>query len=370
MTSQFPSSRQTFVYVRCAAVACAVAVPVGFGLAFGLAFGLGGHATAADKLIATVAGPDFQVGSAGTVQVVEFATREPVTGIGFTALWSAVVADLQNGVAPWSLDLGVNVTTPGGVASGLWKPIGGDVTIASYPLQDFKPVSAWAEGENGTGTFTWSFSSIAGPWVAGLSDVQYHLTTTVPDVEQEFTGSVAEGPLWHRPFFIGGISGLGPVVYDALEFTVSVSGGYEIESVVPVGNNFAYLYRGGFDPQDPLTNLLDYGLGNGFAPNGSPQGTSRISAMLFEGETYHLVVSQWAASTPGQPYVNTIVGPGEFIVVGAIVGDLDGNGIVDGADLGILLAAWGPCPGCDADLNGDGVVDGADIGILLQAWTM
>ncbi|MCA9283966.1 MAG: hypothetical protein KDA22_02035, partial [Phycisphaerales bacterium] len=48
--------------------------------------------------------------------------------------------------------------------------------------------------------------------------------------------------------------------------------------------------------------------------------------------------------------------------------DLDGNGTVDGADLGILLAAWGPCAGCPADLNGDGVVDGADLGVMLAAW--
>ena len=51
--------------------------------------------------------------------------------------------------------------------------------------------------------------------------------------------------------------------------------------------------------------------------------------------------------------------------------DLDGNGIVDGADLGILLGLWGTCPEpvvCTGDLNGDGVVDGADVGILLGDW--
>ncbi|MFM1833486.1 MAG: hypothetical protein RLZZ461_1802, partial [Planctomycetota bacterium] len=29
---------------------------------------------------------------------------------------------------------------------------------------------------------------------------------------------------------------------------------------------------------------------------------------------------------------------------------------------------WGPCPGCDADLNGDGTVSGADVGLLLSVW--
>ncbi len=51
---------------------------------------------------------------------------------------------------------------------------------------------------------------------------------------------------------------------------------------------------------------------------------------------------------------------------------LTGNCIVNGADLGILLNAWGSCPagttGCTGDINDDGVVNGADLGTLLGAW--
>ncbi|MDZ4831200.1 MAG: hypothetical protein SGJ09_13515 [Phycisphaerae bacterium] len=47
--------------------------------------------------------------------------------------------------------------------------------------------------------------------------------------------------------------------------------------------------------------------------------------------------------------------------------DLNGDGIVGAADLGILLGAWGTSgPG---DLSGDGVVGPADLGILLGAWS-
>jgi len=51
-----------------------------------------------------------------------------------------------------------------------------------------------------------------------------------------------------------------------------------------------------------------------------------------------------------------------------VPGDLNGDGVVDGADLGILLAAWG---GDDAaaDLDGNGVVDGADLASLLADWS-
>ncbi len=56
-----------------------------------------------------------------------------------------------------------------------------------------------------------------------------------------------------------------------------------------------------------------------------------------------------------------------------VPGDLNGDGMVDGADLGLLLSAWGPCPifqiTCLGDIDCDGDVDGGDLGLLLAAWT-
>ncbi len=48
--------------------------------------------------------------------------------------------------------------------------------------------------------------------------------------------------------------------------------------------------------------------------------------------------------------------------------DLNGDGHVDGTDLGTLLAAWGPCAGCAADINGDSVVNAVDLAVLLASW--
>jgi hypothetical protein len=51
--------------------------------------------------------------------------------------------------------------------------------------------------------------------------------------------------------------------------------------------------------------------------------------------------------------------------------DLNCDGVVDGADLLILLSSWGECANpsvCPADLNDDGTVDGADLLILLSNW--
>jgi hypothetical protein len=63
----------------------------------------------------------------------------------------------------------------------------------------------------------------------------------------------------------------------------------------------------------------------------------------------------------------------------AIVGDLNGDTVVNGLDLGILLINWSIPPGapgcggaksCPSDLNGDGQVNGLDLGILLGNWTI
>jgi hypothetical protein len=49
-------------------------------------------------------------------------------------------------------------------------------------------------------------------------------------------------------------------------------------------------------------------------------------------------------------------------------GDFDGDGQVQGSDLGILFLGWGYCGSCAADLSGDGRVDGADLGLLFLHW--
>jgi len=49
-------------------------------------------------------------------------------------------------------------------------------------------------------------------------------------------------------------------------------------------------------------------------------------------------------------------------------GDFNDDGMVDGADFGFILAAWGTCGGCPEDLNGDGQVNGADVGLVLSVW--
>ena len=53
---------------------------------------------------------------------------------------------------------------------------------------------------------------------------------------------------------------------------------------------------------------------------------------------------------------------------GSVIGDLDGDGFVNGIDLAMLLAAWATSSAAE-DLDGDGVVGPEDLTYLLSAWT-
>ena len=65
----------------------------------------------------------------------------------------------------------------------------------------------------------------------------------------------------------------------------------------------------------------------------------------------------------------------DLLVVGGIncddtpacLGDLTGDGLVAGDDIGLLLALWGSS-GSNGDLDGDGSVGGGDLGLLLSSW--
>ena len=70
-----------------------------------------------------------------------------------------------------------------------------------------------------------------------------------------------------------------------------------------------------------------------------------------------------------QPEVSTVGGSSLVMngVPATIIGDINGDGVVNGADLGLLLSGWAQ-PG-PTDLNNDGTTNGADLGLLLSHWS-
>lgn len=64
--------------------------------------------------------------------------------------------------------------------------------------------------------------------------------------------------------------------------------------------------------------------------------------------------------------------PGCADRVDPCLGDIDADGDIDGADLGLLLAQWDDSGSAQYDMredvDGNGIVNGGDLGILLAAW--
>ncbi|MCH2145381.1 MAG: hypothetical protein MK082_09590 [Phycisphaerales bacterium] len=89
-----------------------------------------------------------------------------------------------------------------------------------------------------------------------------------------------------------------------------------------------------------------------------PDSTSSMTIDAISGETYLIRVGSWST-----------IGEGEGTLVITCPGtssDINGDGLVDGADLTLLLGNWGQ-PGA-TDLDKDGDTDGADLAQLLGDW--
>lgn len=106
----------------------------------------------------------------------------------------------------------------------------------------------------------------------------------------------------------------------------------------------------------------------GMRSSGGVPGNSTAETNFSTGLAWGGVVAVYHGMTPIDEYAitsgsGTNWGPP---VVPPAPADLNGDGVVDGGDLGLLLASWGTP---NADLNGDGTTDGADLGILLSEWS-
>ena len=110
-----------------------------------------------------------------------------------------------------------------------------------------------------------------------------------------------------------------------------------------------------------------------------------LSGLSVDGSVSGQVVRCWGGNWFGQASEQQDLSGVSWVVAGgshtiAIERDcyqtctasVSGNCIVDGADLALLLAYWGPVNDSTAssvcDINVDGRVDGFDLGVLLNNW--
>ncbi len=121
------------------------------------------------------------------------------------------------------------------------------------------------------------------------------------------------------------------------------------------------------------TNVTEGTIGNSVFSNqvaGSGGAAVRLDDLNLVAD--YLVEGSSFCGTVGEDIIGEWVEgkPNTFEDTCRIPADLDGNDIVDGADLTMLLGAWGTDGAANgADLDGSGTVDGADLTMLLGAWT-
>jgi len=94
--------------------------------------------------------------------------------------------------------------------------------------------------------------------------------------------------------------------------------------------------------------------------------TSELTFDAVCGQQYYILVGGYSASTPLGTGTMTVSTANGTNCSAPCPGDFNGDGIRDGADLGLLLAAFGISAA--GDMNGDGLTDGADLGALLAVF--
>lgn len=98
----------------------------------------------------------------------------------------------------------------------------------------------------------------------------------------------------------------------------------------------------------------------------NPDGSLPVSDFLRLAMGSNLID---AGTDVGLPFNGTAPDLGAYETNATIPEDLNGDGFVDGLDLGILLGSWGINTTPDmGELDGIPPVDGLDLGILLAAW--
>jgi hypothetical protein len=114
----------------------------------------------------------------------------------------------------------------------------------------------------------------------------------------------------------------------------------------------------------PVTAIDPRAAGDATTSNGGNGENGFVEAAGFRGG--FAADSVWLCGWSAADQFGFLATPTEFCAVAEpCPADLNGDGVVSGADVGLLLSAWGTD---GADLNGDGVTNGADFGLLLSAF--
>ncbi len=129
-----------------------------------------------------------------------------------------------------------------------------------------------------------------------------------------------------------------------------------------------------FDASNGLVDRLRYG-DESFPGTIRPRFSSAQTCFQNIGQDD---IAAWELSAAGDAYGSwtssaaDIGTPGQFQAVACCPGDVNGDGVINFADLNIVLSSFGAgvVPGTNGDIDGNGVVNFADLNILLSGFGM
>jgi hypothetical protein len=189
---------------------------------------------------------------------------------------------------------------------------------------------------------------------------QFQATGEVTEEEYQILAfgsydTIAAG-VWNSRFFVGlALNDLGQV---ALPFNTFRVGDDTCEALTDEWAGFGTAHR------DRALDLIAYGIPIGsrlFSGGSSSDGDASLAR--FSGDGAYWRVDETDLSIQGPLLTGGLVA--DEPECGAAPSDVNDDGCVNTADLGILIGQFGCTGVCSADVNGDGVVNTADLGILL-----
>ncbi|HSX58189.1 MAG TPA: Ig-like domain-containing protein [Candidatus Saccharimonadales bacterium] len=116
-------------------------------------------------------------------------------------------------------------------------------------------------------------------------------------------------------------------------------------------------------PQIDLTNLTYQTFNSVWNVNPETNQPWQVSDL----NAYEIGVQSWLG-TAGALRVSAVWAVVNYNPPGTKVGDINGDGLVNSADLAILISTWGSTTDLRADLTKDGKVNSADLALLISRW--
>jgi hypothetical protein len=225
------------------------------------------------------------------------------------------------------------------LAGGWVGSVAGDTAVSGQWVR-VDPVGTTAQPENdhsAVGALCWVTGNGVVGGGAGAADVDGGYTTLL---SPNFDLSGLDEPLLEYWYWYSNSLGGAPNL-DSMPVDISNNGGTTWVAVETIASNFGVWTKRSWRVRDFIT----------------PTATVRLRFIARDLDTGSLV----EAGVDDVRFTN-------IDCAASIVGDLNGDGDVNGADLSILLSAWGQT-GSIADLDGDGIVGAADLAVLINAWT-